>query len=333
MIFSRRWLEEEYLDLGGISDSSLISLLADRGLSLTIDRKDRDDTIFSLEIPENRQDLNCLQGIAREISASLLKEVKPEPDPVDLEEDSIYNRLDVDVPSESCRRFTLRMAVNCRVSPSPLKLKNRMELLGLPSQNNLLDLCSCVSYETGQPLKILDAGLLPDGGFLIRDSFPGEEIPLPGGGSFLAEGGEPVLSDSDYQPIGAAGIAESRILEGCTQALILCGDFAPEALKNLTDRPEAFLCPDPLGTLPAVNRLCRKIQEYSFGQIVSGTLDSLNYIPQPRELPGCLPAEAERAMALLGFSARDGQTTLPSWRKDLISPEDLQKEIRRNLPK
>ena len=333
MIFSRRWLEEEYLDLGGLSDKALISLFADRELSLIIDRILPEDTLFSLEVPGNRPDLKSLQGIAREASAALLKDLKKEQEPADLEDDSIYSHLDVDVPGECCRRFTLRMAVNCRISPSPLFLKTRMEVLGLPSRNNLLDLCCCVSHETGQPLRILDRRLLPEEGFVIRDSFPGEEISLPGGGRILSEGGDPVLSDCNYEAVSAAGLFESQVPEDCTSALLFCGDFAPEALNRLTEQPEGLSCPDVLGTLPAVNRLCRKIQALSFGEIVSGTLDSLNYVPNPLFLPGSLPAQAERAMGLLGFSAADGQIEVPFWRKDIVSPQDLQKEILRNLPK
>ena len=41
---------------------------------------------------------------------------------------------------------------------------------------------------------------------------------------------------------------------------------------------------DPLNTLPAVNRACELVEMLGAGEVLDGTIDILNYVPQPRVL-------------------------------------------------
>lgn len=98
---------------------------------------------------------------------------------------------------------------------------------------------------------------------------------------------------------------------------------------------------DPLNTLPAVNRACELVEMLGAGEVLDGTIDILNYVPQPR----VLKLEPEKINALLGtdigeaemvsilkkldFQVEGDQVTVPSWRGDVIGMADLAEEVAR----
>ena len=98
---------------------------------------------------------------------------------------------------------------------------------------------------------------------------------------------------------------------------------------------------DPLNTLPAVNRACELVEMLGAGEVLDGTIDILNYVPQPR----ILKLEPEKINALLGtdidgdemvsilkkldFQVEGDQVTVPSWRGDVIGMADLAEEVAR----
>ena len=98
---------------------------------------------------------------------------------------------------------------------------------------------------------------------------------------------------------------------------------------------------DPMNTLPAVDRACELVELLGAGEVLPGTIDILNYVPQPR----VLKLEPERINGLLGtdiaddemvrilkkldFQVEGDQVTVPSWRGDVIGMADLAEEVAR----
>ncbi len=118
------------------------------------------DTIFELEITPNRGDLLGYIGIARDLSASLDRELHlPVINPVIQETDSIGIKLQIKNP-ELCYRYTARVFDGIEVKPSPLWLKVLLTKAGLRPISNIVDITNYVMLCTGHPLHAFDYQLL-----------------------------------------------------------------------------------------------------------------------------------------------------------------------------
>jgi len=118
------------------------------------------DTIFELEITPNRGDLLGYIGIARDLSASLDRELRlPIVNSVPSESDQIGIKLKIDNP-EMCYRYTARVFDGIEVKPSPLWLKVLLTKAGLRPINNIVDITNYVMLCTGHPLHAFDYELL-----------------------------------------------------------------------------------------------------------------------------------------------------------------------------
>ena len=100
---------------------------------------------------------------------------------------------------------------------------------------------------------------------------------------------------------------------------------------------------DPMMTVPAVNRACELVELLAAGDVLDGTIDVINYVPQPRDLA----LEPEKINRLLGTDISkeqmvtylealeipvEGDTIhVPSFRPDLIRMADIAEEVGRSF--
>jgi len=100
---------------------------------------------------------------------------------------------------------------------------------------------------------------------------------------------------------------------------------------------------DPMMTVPAVQRACELVELLGAGDVLDGTIDVINYVPQPKTLP----LEPEKINRLLGTELSkeqmveylnhleipvDGDTILvPSFRPDLNLMADIAEEVGRSF--
>ena len=99
---------------------------------------------------------------------------------------------------------------------------------------------------------------------------------------------------------------------------------------------------DPMMTVPAVERACELVELLGCGDVLDGTIDVINYVPEPKTLP----LEVEKVNRLLGTNISkeemvrylnllevpvEGDTILvPSFRPDLNLMADIAEEIGRS---
>ena len=313
-----------------------------------------DDTIVDFEITNNRPDCFSIIGLARESAAAFGMEMKHhEPVVHGSEAGDIYDYLDVEVPAEElCNRYSSRMVANVKIGPSPKWLRQRLRANGVRPINNIVDITNYVMLEYGQPMHAFDYRYVSSGKIVVREAEEGETLTTLDGNVRNLKAGMLVIAD-DNKPIGLAGIMggeNSEIKDDTTMVVFESANFNGTSIRQTalalgmrTDASGKFEKNlDPMMTIPAVQRACELVELLQCGDVLNGTIDIINYVPQEKTLP----LEVEKINKLLGTDISkeqmvqylkllevpvEGDTILvPSFRPDLNLMADVAEEVGRS---
>jgi len=314
-----------------------------------------DDTVVDFEITNNRPDCYSIIGLARETAAAFGKPMKHhEPVVHGSDAGSIFDHLDVEVPAEKlCNRYSSRMVANVKIGPSPKWMRQRLRANGVRPINNIVDITNYVMLEYGQPMHAFDYRYVSSGKIIVREAQAGESMTTLEGTQRALKPGMLVIAD-ETKPIGLAGIMgglNSEIRDDTTMVVFESANFNGTSIRQtalaLGMRTEASgkfeKNLDPMMTIPAVQRACELVEMLGCGDVLDGTIDIINYVPQERRLP----LEPEKINRLLGtdISKEDmvmylnrleipveGDTILvPSFRPDLVRMVDIAEEVGRSF--
>ena len=313
-----------------------------------------DDTVVEFEITNNRPDCYSVIGLARESAAAFGMTMKHhEPVVHGSDAGDLYDKLDVDVPAtELCNRYTARMVTNVKIGPSPKWLRHRLRANGVRPINNIVDITNYVMLEYGQPMHAFDYRYITSGRIVVREAEEGETLTTLDGTVRNLTPGMLVIAD-DTRAIGLAGIMggeTSEIVEDTTTVVFESANFNGTSIRQTalalgmrtesSGKFEKNL--DPMMTVPAVQRACELVEMLGCGDVLGGTIDIINYVPEEKTLP----LEPEKINRLLGtqISKEDmvkylnlleieveGDTILvPSFRPDLNLMADIAEEVGRS---
>ena len=312
-----------------------------------------DDTIVEFEITNNRPDCYSIIGLARESAAAFGMQMKHhEPVVKGSNAGSIYDHLDVEVPAtELCNRYSSRMVANVKIGPSPKWLRQRLRANGVRPINNIVDITNYVMLEYGQPMHAFDYRYVSSGKIVVREAEEDETLTTLDGNVRNLKAGMLVIAD-DNKAIGLAGIMggeNSEIMDDTTMVVFESANFNGTSIRQtalaLGMRTEASgkfeKNLDPMMTLPAVLRACELVELLECGDVLDGTIDVINYVPEAKTLP----LEPEKINRLLGTNIPkedmvkylnlleigvEGDTILiPSFRPDLNLMADIAEEVGR----
>ena len=313
-----------------------------------------DDTIVEFEITNNRPDCYSIIGLARESAAAFGKTMRHhEPVVKGSDAGSMYEMLDVDVPAdELCNRYTARMVKNVKIGPSPKWLRERLRANGIRAINNIVDITNYVMLEYGQPMHAFDYRYVGSGKIVVREAEEGETLTTLDGNVRQLQPGMLVIADEN-KPIGLAGIMggeNSEILEDTTTVVFESANFDGTSIRQTalalgmrtesSGKFEKHL--DPMMTVPAVQRACELVEMLECGDVLDGTIDIINYVPEEKTLT----LEPEKINKLLGTNISkedmvkylnlleievEGDTIkVPSFRPDLNLMADIAEEVGRS---
>ena len=314
-----------------------------------------DDTVVEFEITNNRPDCYSIIGLARESAAAFGMTMKHhEPVVKGSNAGSIFEHLDVEVPAtELCNRYSSRMVANVKIGPSPKWLRQRLRANGVRPINNIVDITNYVMLEYGQPMHAFDYRYVASGKIVVREAEEGEILTTLDGNVRNLKAGMLVIAD-DSKAIGLAGIMggeNSEIMDDTTMVVFESANFNGTSIRQtalaLGMRTEASgkfeKHLDPMMTVPAVQRACELVEMLQCGDVLDGTIDVINYVPEPKTLP----LEVEKINRLLGTEISkeemvrylnllevpvEGDTVLvPSFRPDLNLMADLAEEVGRSF--
>lgn len=194
------WLKE-FVDID-IPCEEIATRLTMAGLEVEELEKIGDDYLLDISIPANRGDCHSILGIAREVSALFDVPLRLPLSPTFKETEE---GIDIDVLSpELCPRYTLRFIKGVKVGPSPDWLRNRLELVGVRSINNVVDITNYVMWMLGQPLHAFDADKI-SGKVIVRRAYNDEEIVTLDGETRRLTSDNLVIAD-EKRSIAIAGV-------------------------------------------------------------------------------------------------------------------------------
>ena len=313
-----------------------------------------DDTVVEFEITNNRPDCYSIIGLAREAAAAFGKPMRHhEPVVHGSNAGSIFEHLDVEVPAaDKCSRYSSRMVANVKIGPSPKWLRQRLRANGVRPINNIVDITNYVMLEYGQPMHAFDYRYVSSGKIVVREAETGETLTTLDGAVRTLKPGMLVIAD-DTKPIGLAGIMggeNSEIVDDTSMVVFESANFNGTSIRQtalaLGMRTEASgkfeKNLDPMMTVPAVQRACELVEMLGCGDVLDGTIDVINYVPEPRtvrlepaRINDLLGTEISREdmvkyLSNLEIPVVGDDILVPSFRPDLILTADIAEEIGRS---
>lgn len=312
-----------------------------------------DDHVVEFEITPNRPDCLSVIGLAREAAVTYGKTMAQHEPVVKGGGTGVLSELlDVETPAtDLCPRYTARMVRNVKIGPSPKWMRDRLRASGVRPINNIVDITNYVMLEYGQPMHAFDYRYVKGGKIVVRRAEDGETLTTLDGNVRQLNSSMLVIAD-EHRAVGLAGIMggeNSEIVDDTVDVVFESANFNGTSIRRtalaLGMRTEASAKfekgLDILNTLPAVNRACELVEMLGAGDVLDGTIDILNFVPQPKQLK----LRADKINALLGTNIDapemcrilkelgfgvDGDTiTVPSWRGDVEHYSDLAEEVAR----
>lgn len=318
-----------------------------------------DDIVFEIDNKSltNRPDLWGHYGLAREFSAMFNRELKPL-DIVSLVEYNNLPKLDINVNSENCFRYSSLAVDNVTKHISSQKIKIRLNYCGMRDINLLTDLANYIMLELGQPMHTFDKNIVK--GINVNTAIKGTKLLTLEGEEHDIPEGSTVICDQNNNPVAIAGIKGGKlsgITEDTTSLLLESACFDSKAIRitstqiglktDASQRYEKSL--DPEMTTLAIARFVKLLKEQDNNiKIVSSLTDVYT-----KKYPKCeiditadfvskrIGVEVDNndiisILSKLGFNVVLNNNMLkvsvPSYRatKDISMREDLVEEIARS---
>jgi phenylalanyl-tRNA synthetase beta chain len=307
-----------------------------------------DDPLFDVAVTPNRQDCMGVRGIARDLAAAGMGQLKP------LAVPQVEGSFPCPVPitiedPQGCPAFFGRAIRGLGNGASPDWMQRRLKAVGQRPISAIVDITNYVMLDHGRPGHAYDIAKLK-GGLSARPARDGEKLLALNGKDYELKPFMTVIADdSEVHDIGGImGGEHSGVTEATTDVMLEVAYFTPEriartgqALGLTSDARSRFergvdpafldnglailtqLILDICGGEPsAVIRAGeppaeRRVICFDYGRTKAlGGID----VPEPRQ---------RDILDSLGFEVKGTDVTVPTWRRDVEGPADLVEEIAR----
>ena len=313
------------------------------------------EDIIDFEITPNRPDCLSIEGLGREVAASLDKEFK---DPRrNLGNEKVENkkeleglRVDITAP-DLCYRYVARIVKDVKIGPSPEWMQRRLKACGIRSINNIVDITNYVMLELGQPMHAFDINSIEGKHITVRRAKNGEKITTLDGIQRQLDEENLVIAD-EKKPVAIAGVmgGENSEIEETTKTVVFesavfYGGSVRKTAKKVglrtesSSRYEKGLSSE--NAMRAANRAVELVEMLGAGKAVDGKIDvyptkqKINKIKldvdKINSLVGISLSKQEMVDILekLGIKVEDDFVIVPYFRMDLEFVADIAEEIAR----
>ncbi len=322
-----------------------------------IDYAKIDGVTIDIAITPNRGDCTGVYGIARDLAASGIGNLKDTPvAPIKATAGKTTIPIELHFEDEKnppCPLFAGRMIKNIKNCTSPDWLQDRLRSIGLRPINALVDITNFVTYDRGRPLHVFDADKL-SGTLHARYGNKGEKLSALDNKTYEIDEDCCVIAD-DSGVLGLGGIIGGTSTSSelnTTNVLVECAWFEPKNIAKtgrklgiITDaryRFERYV--DPSSVQSGVELATKLILEICGGEACETTIIGekfseekiINFpISEIKRLTGLniQLAEIKVILTRLGFwlsgSGDIVKIAVPSWRPDVTIKADIVEEIMR----
>ncbi|MCF8473120.1 MAG: phenylalanine--tRNA ligase subunit beta [Emcibacter sp.] len=167
------------------------------------DYKQLNDPVFEIAITPNHQDALGIYGIARDLAAAGLGQLKTGHIPSVEGSYDCPQKVILQDP-KSCPTFAGRYIRGLKNGPSPEWLQKKLRALGMKPISALVDITNFVSYDRARPLHVYDADKL-QGDIVVRLSEKGEYFEALDDKEYTLNSGACVITDNSGV-IGLGGV-------------------------------------------------------------------------------------------------------------------------------
>ncbi len=314
----------------------------------------KEDTVIDVAPTPNRGDEMSVIGVAREIASLFNKKLNFSK--IESVKDLSTDKFKIEIiDKDTCTYYAAGLVKDIKIKPSPDWMKRRLEVSGIRSINNVVDITNYVLLEYGQPLHAFDMDKL-DGYICVRRAKEGETIvTLDEVERKLTN--DTVLCATKEKGVCVAGVfgaLNSGIDDNTKNIVLESAYFTPHTnrknSRSIGYRSEA--CArfergvDIEATKPALLRAIQLLTEYADAKIEGIVETGENTLPEQDitlrfnqvkrllgvEIPSatCIEILTNLGFELLGKNEMAAKFKTPSWRINDIKQEvDLIEEIAR----
>lgn len=313
--------------------------------------------VFDIAITPNRGDATGVYGVARDLAAFGLGNLKQtDMSPVPSKGKSpiapLPQLFSAGEP-KAIRKFGGRYIRGVKNGPSPEWLQQRLRAVGLRPINAIVDITNLVSLGWGRPLHAYDADKIV-GAPVLRNAKAGEAFDALDNKVYALDETMTVIAD-DTGPLclgGVMGGIRSGCTDGTTNVFMECASWDPELIAR-TGRKTGIVSDaryrlersvDPALTEPGLELATRLVLELCGGEPMEPAISGEDVFPNtviefPLREVGRLTgldlgaSRIEAILTSLGFVlSGNGETRIvkvPSWRPDVTQKADLVEEVMR----
>lgn len=314
-----------------------------------------DDYLIDFEITPNRPDCLSVIGLAREAAATfdkdlILKEETKESFGID--DLTINFKLNLE-NSELCPYYSAKVIKGVKLGKSPDFIKKRLNLMGVKSINNVVDITNYVMLEYGQPLHAFDFSKINGNTINIRTANEDEKLTILDGTELNLNSSDLVIADAN-SPIALAGIMgglASGINSETIDIVLESANFDAVNIRRSskfhnirTEASSRYEKGLPVENCKlAIKRACSLIKKYcssentsfsktfecgkSDSEIVKMNLDS-EFINKFLNT-SFSDSYIEKVLKSLGFVLKENEIVVPFYRKDIENKYDIAEEMAR----
>jgi phenylalanyl-tRNA synthetase beta chain len=314
-----------------------------------------DDPLIEINLTPNRPDCTSVYGIARDLAAAGIGELKQQPImPVKGTEASLVDvHLDLGDDANLCPGFAWRTVKGVKNGHSPQWLQQRLIAIGLRPINALVDITNYLTFDRGRPLHVFDADKVR-GNLTVRRGREGEQILGLNGKEYTFGPDNVVIADADgVESIGGImGGEHSGCDENTTNVVIESALWdamniarTGRTLGIITDARYRFeRGVDPEFMIPGLELATQLVLDFCGGTpSETKVIGYQGHTPKIVQFPASdvkrltgidVPAETSvDILSRLGFKPQGSgevvDVVVPSWRPDIDGKADLVEEVMR----
>lgn len=245
------------------------------------------DVVLDIAITPNRSDCLSIKGVAREIAAITNQKMKEKDFKLTETNEKAADNLSIDIIDfDKCKRYVGKVIKDVSIKPAPFNMNIRLELSGVRSINNIVDVTNYVLLELGHPLHAFDYDTLKGNKIIVRCADKNEKITTIDDNERKLEDSMLVIADEKV-PVAVAGVMGGKWTEvgNKTRNIMLeSAWFSPDTIrktsKKLKLHSEAayrFERGTDIDKLKyAADYAAYLIVKYSSGKLCQGTVDTNN---------------------------------------------------------